>query len=373
MQHNRLDVTAFQGRVLSTDEKNRVSSSMSIFLGAPRQRGLLGRAVIAMAALVATEAFAATDAAARTHDLAAIASFTIQLQNVGRDLDRLARSDHDLLIIEPTVEGGRDGRRPLSRSEVARLQTKPDGARRIVLAYMSVGEAEEYRTYWRSEWRRTPPSWLIAENCRWRRNHLVRFWDAEWQKLIVSGPEAILASIVEAGFDGVSLDRIDVFEELEHDNPAARADMIALVTTIASKARIRQPDFILLAHNAEGLLTDRRFRRTIDGVLKEDLLFGLAGTGRRNAAASIDWSNRRLAMLRDEGKPVLVAEYLTDSRHAEDTELELLDRNFLPGVFPRALDGSDPLRDAGTAKGAPGTPEEAASRCNAALDSPGSH
>ena len=236
-----------------------------------------------------------------------------------------------------------------------------------MLAYLSVGEAEDYRAYWRAEWKDTAPSWLMSENCRWRGNHIVRFWHEDWHKILVTGPDAVLGGLVESGFDGVSLDRIDVFEELEHINPAARADMIALVGRIAATARKTRPDFLVMAHNPESLLTDASFRQTIDGVLKEDLLYGIAGTGKRNTASAIDWSNQRLAMAREDGKPVLVAEYLTDRDRADDTELELLDRSFLPGIFPRALDGSNPLAGRQELPRLTlGTPENAAATCDAA-------
>ncbi len=324
----------------------------------PAWRGWLGTA-----SLITAQALGSAPSAARSHDLEAIGSYTIQLQNVGRDIDRLAASDHDLLIVEPSrTEDGT--RRDLSAAEVARLKQKPDGSRRIVLAYMSVGEAEEYRDYWQDSWSTAPPAWLIGENCRWRGNHFVRYWDAGWQRILVSGAGAVLSHILASGFDGVSLDRVDVFEELGSLNANARSDMISLVGVIAAKARASNPNFIVVAHNAESLIDDAPFRRVIDGVLKEDLLYGATGTGMRNPAAAIDWSNNRLAMLAEEGKPVLVAEYITDSDRADDTELELLARSFLPGIFPRELDGSSPIRARSELAFAPGTLEHAAAECD---------
>lgn len=324
---------------------------------APRWRTWLAAACVLAAQIVAGSA------EARTGDLGTVASYTIQLQNVGRDLDRLARSEHDLIIVEPMVtDHGK--RRVLNAREIARLKQKPDGTRRIVLAYMSVGEAEDYRDYWQASWKTARPDWIVAENCRWKGNYVVRFWDPEWRRILVSGRNSVLDRIVRAGFDGVSLDRVDAFEELEHLRPDARSDMIALVGDIAATARKARPDFLVMAHNPENLVTSASFRKVVDGALKEDLLYGLGGKERRNPAQSITWSNERLGLLGAEGKPVLVAEYISDGERADETVLELLEKSFLPGIFPRALDGSDPFHrtpaetevdrklDAGTCNGA---------------------
>lgn len=299
---------------------------------------------------------------AESANLGALTSYTIQLQNVAGDFERLARSDFDLLIVEPSISDA-DGRRPLSRDEIRRLQTKPDGSRRVVLAYVSVGEAEDYRDYWRADWASAPPRFLIAENCQWRGNHLVRFWDPAWKGLLFGSPDAVLERLLDAGFDGVSLDRVDVFEDIETRYPQARAEMVRLVTQIAAHAHRAHAGAIVIAHNAESLLTDPAYRNAVDGVLKEDLLYGVGATGKPNGRAAVDWAEKHLALFRQEGKAVLVAEYLTDREQAESTELELLDRNFLPGIFPRALDGSDPFRPTLALDETMGTPERSAIAC----------
>ncbi len=305
---------------------------------APDWRTWLGAASVLAAQILSNAA------EARTGDLGTVTSYTIQLQNVGRDIDRLAASDHDLIIIEPSIADRAGNRRHLGQREIARLKIKPDGTRRIVLAYMSVGEAEDYRDSWQTSWTAKKPSWLVGENCRWKGNYVVRFWDPEWKRILVEGRHSVMSGILDSGFDGVSLDRVDAFEELEGERADARGEMLALVAGIASAARAVRPDFIVMAHNPENLLTSSAFRQLVDGVLKEDLLYGVGGRERRNPAQSIAWSNERLGLLSAEGKPVLVAEYISDGERADETVLELLDKSFLPGIFPRALDGSNPLQ-----------------------------
>ena len=100
-------------------------------------------------------------------------------------------------------------------AQIAELQTKPSGARRLVLCYMSIGEAETYRYYWKSAWKPGNPSWLEPENPDWAGNYKVRYWDTDWQSIIVGNNSSYLQKILNAGFDGVYLDIIDGFEYFE--------------------------------------------------------------------------------------------------------------------------------------------------------------
>ena len=95
------------------------------------------------------------------------------------------------------------------------LKIKLNGGSRLIIAYMSIGEAEDYRYYWDSDWNNTPPSWLEEENPNWEGNFKVRYWEAEWKGIIYGNDSSYLKKILDAGFDGVYLDIIDAFEYFE--------------------------------------------------------------------------------------------------------------------------------------------------------------
>ena len=80
---------------------------------------------------------------------------------------------------------------------------------------MSIGEAEDYRYYWKDSWDSDTPSWIKNQNFSWRGNYKVEYWNAEWQDIIYRGPDNYLDKIMEAGFDGVYMDIIDAFEYFE--------------------------------------------------------------------------------------------------------------------------------------------------------------
>jgi len=121
-------------------------------------------------------------------------------------LAALRRTDYDLLVIDLDFNG-----ESLTRDEVLSLKEKSNGGSRLVLCYLSIGEAEDYRSYWDPGWAEDPPDWLREENPNWPGNYKVRYWDPEWKGIVFS----ILDRIIAAGFDGAYLDLIDAYEYFE--------------------------------------------------------------------------------------------------------------------------------------------------------------
>ncbi len=128
----------------------------------------------------------------------------------GEYLQGLAASNYDLLIIDAYY-----GDAPLTKQEVKALQKKPQGGRRLVAAYMSVGEAADYRPYWQAGWRSHPPAWLWKKNKKWKGSFRVRYWQKAWQDILMGSPGSYLDILLAAGFDGVFLDTVDVFYYFE--------------------------------------------------------------------------------------------------------------------------------------------------------------
>ena len=126
-------------------------------------------------------------------------------------LGALQATNYDAIIMDYFYEDTQ----ALSADDVASLKTKADGGSRLVISYMSIGEAEDYRYYWQEEWDSDPPSWLDEENEEWEGNYKVRYWEADWQAIIYGSPDAYLDRIIASGFDGVYLDIIEAFEHFE--------------------------------------------------------------------------------------------------------------------------------------------------------------
>src|SRR5262245_51844649 len=144
--------------------------------------------------------------------LAAAKSWGYQLQNI--DPEVIAGATYDVFVIDYSRDGGDAS--ALTAGEVKRLQVKPDGSRRIVLSYLSIGEAETYRYYWKWYWGWFfgAPSWRSKQNREWRGNYGVRYWQDDWQKIIFTGEDSYLDRIMRAGFDGVYLDKVDEYVDM---------------------------------------------------------------------------------------------------------------------------------------------------------------
>ena len=245
-------------------------------------------------------------------------SWHYQLQDINPGA--IASLSADMVVIDHSADNV-----PFTRADVEQMQRKPDGSRRFVLAYMSIGEAEHYRWYWPQR----SSAWLGAENRQWRGNYAVRFWHPDWQAIILEYTDKIVA----AGFDGVYLDRVDQFEDLGHQD-----EMVAFVARISQHAKAQRPDFLVVSQNGDALIPDPIFRRAIDGFAREDLLYGENRDGERNDAGSIRQSIRRLKMLAAEGKPVFVVEYPRNDDQAQNAAREIGEHNFIGLMAKRALD-----------------------------------
>lgn len=130
--------------------------------------------------------------------------------DAGAFTDAVAATDYDVIIMDCFQDGT-----AFSPAQIARLKTKHSGGSRIVLCYLSIGEAENYRYYWKSSWKPGSPAWLDSLNPNWPGNYKVRYWDPGWKSIVFSAPDSYLSRILAAGFDGVYLDIIDAFEYFE--------------------------------------------------------------------------------------------------------------------------------------------------------------
>lgn len=126
-------------------------------------------------------------------------------------INAVTSCNYDLLVMDLFFWDGSE----FSVSEIDQLRNKANGGKRLVVCYMSIGEAEDYRYYWKAEWNSSKPSWLAAENPDWPGNYKVKYWDKEWQDLIYGNDNSYLNKIMQNGYDGVYLDIIDAYEFFE--------------------------------------------------------------------------------------------------------------------------------------------------------------
>ena len=233
--------------------------------------------------------------------MAAVKSWGYQLSEL--DLEAALRSPFDLLVVDATT--GLRGNIGFTAEQVARLKRKPDGSRRLVVSYLSIGEAEDYRTgYFDKEYMsEEAPDWLL-----------------------------------ELGFDGVYLDRVDVYAEVRSQCPSAADKAVAFVERLADHARKRNPRFLVILQNAEELLRHKVMVDAIDAVAKEDLVHSPDDSGRLNPESEFRDIVANLNLAKTAGRTVLVVDYPRSRSGADHARQRIEAKGFIPYVAPRNLD-----------------------------------
>ncbi len=281
-------------------------------------------------------------AAKRRQQMSAVRNWGYWLSSF--EVSGVAAAPHELMVIDNEISADRSFEREFTPAEVARMKRRPDGSSRVLLAYLSISEAERYRRYWQQEWydATKKPDWLGRENHRWVGNFAVEYWRPEWQRLIFGAPDSYLDRIMAQGFDGVYLDRADAFLDWQRLHPSARAEMAAFVARLSDYARERNPQFLIVMQNAEELLEDARVLDAIDGIAKEDLLYGVRRAEEANKPDDVTWSVELLQAAQRAGRRVLVVEYLKDPEKIAAAGKRILEEGFVPYFAPRRLNCLNP-------------------------------
>ncbi len=259
-------------------------------------------------------------------------SYVLQGQS-GKPLpvEALARAPVELLVVDR--ERG---------VKAAKLRQSAGAARgesgKLVLCYLSIGEAETYRSYWKPAWSKQPPDFLGPENPDWPGNFKVRYWVPEWQAII----QASLARIVDEGFDGVWLDIVDGYEHWGPSRPTAAREMIDFVVALSERARARRPGFLVVPQNGALILEAvpdqaSRYLRAVDAIGAEDTFFHGPKPEDNDWAPQVDVL-RGLRRFKRAGKPVLAVDYLRDPLKAKRFVEVAREDGFIPYVGVRALD-----------------------------------
>lgn len=180
-------------------------------------------------------------------------------ENAGREtwLKALRESDYDVIYIDSFYNhrARPENQTPLTREEIDSLKYKPDGGRRQIIAYLSIGSAEQNRWYCQDDWvwvdpanknstvsmkagkgnstSYTPftppegesgaPQWLaFGYGGNYPEEAIVQWWHPEWRDIIINGGgkyahkttgdnTSSIDRIIDQGFDGVYLDNVGVY------------------------------------------------------------------------------------------------------------------------------------------------------------------
>lgn len=240
---------------------------------------------------------------AQTRSLSQVRNFIYQLDKI--NLEAIGSTGFDLAIIDFSYDD--DGEtREFSSDQINALKNS-SGRGKIVLSYLSIGEAEDYRFYWQPYWEPGNPAWLDAQNPDWPGNYKVHFWDPAWQAVIFQ----YLDKIIDSGFDGIYCDIIDAYEYFQDEGRTTAAqEMVDFVASLRLHARARDPNFLVFVQNAAELaVAEPSYLDAVDGIGQEDAYYGYDGDGIKTPDEVTAEIEDDLKLFRDTGKLVLTVDY----------------------------------------------------------------
>jgi len=273
-------------------------------------------------------------------------SWAYQLQDI--NIPQISsNTTFDLIVIDYSSDGTDEQK--FTSEEI--MQIKNSGKKAI--AYISIGEAETYRPYWKNEWDADnngipdngAPSWLGNENPNWKGNYEVRFWEEEWQNIIFT----YLDTIIAKEFDGIYCDIVDGYyywREVANEKDDADTLMIQFLSNIREYVDSKTSNrFYIIPQNGEFIIEEdnvtpilkQKYFNSIDAIGIEDVFF----FGDLDEDNPYNPDNTRLDVLTQflqNGKNIFSIEYLTDANLIETYISKAEESDFIPYVSKRPLD-----------------------------------
>jgi len=133
----------------------------------------------------------------------------------------------------------------------------------IRIGYISLGEAENYRSYWNAISNKT---WIISKNPNWEGAYYVDIRSEEWHNLIL---KEIIPKIVDNGFQGLFLDTLDTVDFLEYNFESQYNGAQQAMINLVKEIRQLYPGLLIISNGGFSIL--KEISPYLDGILVEDI------------------------------------------------------------------------------------------------------
>jgi cysteinyl-tRNA synthetase len=317
-------------------------------------------------------------------------AYQIQEVNLHQSIETMAQSRYDMLVIEPTRtdwsdpdQAGDPQAREFDTLQAVRTlknSLASDGIhRKRVIAYIDIGQAEDWRWYWNwaqrspdedearavcSQTPFPPPDWpsfiVKCDPDNWLHNYPVTYWSPEWQNIVITGQgldshpwgtyHSIIDEVIQSGFDGIYLDWVEAAEDediiaaAQHAGHDAIQEMIDFIGAMRARAQQSNPDFVIIQQNAASLIENPALPGVIDAIAQEATWYDGDATDDWNDADGYDHLNdmdltqyylNLLRQFKTIGLPVFSCEYALEQ--ADDAYTKAGEEGFIPYVTRRSL------------------------------------
>jgi cysteinyl-tRNA synthetase len=285
--------------------------------------------------------------------LSQVQNFVYLLQAHQVSVSDLSNNGFDLVVMDYAKCG--DVCSEYTLNEIAQIKSGGiSGHSKVVLAYMSIGESEDYRFYWEPDWQPGSPAWLGPVNPEWEGNYKVRYWMRGWKEIIygtaAGQKKSYLDRIIDQGFDGVYLDIIDAYEYWsspaggnERTREQARIDMVDFIKELRDYVRVTRgkSDFLIFPQNGADIIYDendaldsigQQYLSICDGIGQEDVWY--MGTTPQ-PQEYCEWLTAILDVYKAHGKLVLLVDYLWDAESPDTTANKNRYNDYYTRVYDR--------------------------------------
>jgi cysteinyl-tRNA synthetase, unknown class len=278
------------------------------------------------------------------------------------EVKKLVDSKYDLIVLEPT--------RTISKSynyDIASVVKKlkeskaSDGiSNKLVLAYIDIGQVEDWRWYYDKIKNKTGNDNLIlgADSEGWSGSYQVKYWSQDWKDIMINGSKyaeglnynSNLQQSINDGFDGVYLDWVEAYENgsvlqaASADGVSAKLEMLKLLSELRTYTKAKKSDFYVIQQNGANLIEySDNILNYVDGIAQEAVWYDGEGYDWDTSVSDIREDSfttseylRQLTKYKNAGKVVLNVEY------AENCAKEVYElsrtNGFIPYCTRRGLD-----------------------------------
>lgn len=273
-----------------------------------------------------------------------------KLQNINKPgaVNRIVKSRYDMVVLEPTrTDWSSEDKYFNTRSMVNSIKNSWASDRvhrKLVIAYLDIGEAENWRWYWKwsKNWNNRqskPKDWpsyiLKPDPDGWGGDFPVAYWNSTWKNIIIQGKNlnshpygnyrSCMDEIVKDGFDGVYLDWVEgyddssVIAEAKKQRKYPQLEMVKFIKEIKNYSRSKNPNFIIIQQNGADLaLNHPKLLSQVDAISQEGIWYDGSPSDTWYNPNSYDRANspqltreylRLLSIYKKAGKPVFDCEY----------------------------------------------------------------
>lgn len=172
-----------------------------------------------------------------------------------------------------------------TKEQISKLQKT-----KKVFAYLSLGDAEDYRSYWKPLWNQKKPKWLGNEHPLWKGNFSVQdLLNKEWLEIT----KQQLDNVISVGYDGIVISGLGL-----PDSNKFLTKIQEYLKSKKSSLKVYVQDYIYVDS------------KLIDGVVKQGLIYNIDGSSSKATQQEL----KELLKYKNEKKEILVVEYVTGEK-----------------------------------------------------------